>query len=397
MVVFQINTVVNKGSVGRIVQGIGDVLRSNGWESYIAYARYGGDSKSHLIKIGNYVDVLSHVLGTRCTDKHGLFSTIATKKLIRQIEVVDPDIIHIHNLHGYYINYKMFFEYLSQSKTPTVWTLHDCWPFTGHCVYFDFCKCNKWESACEHCPQTDTYPKSFYDNSKSNYCSKRHSFTSLENLVFVPVSNWLNGQLKKSFLKNYPSVVVRNGIDLQCFGSSDLIEIPNLQHKFVVLGVANVWEERKGLDDFLLLSEKLSEDVVIILIGLSKSQIKKCPSNVIGIFHTQNVLELTSYYSRADVFLNLTYEDNYPTTNLEAIACGTPVITYNTGGSPESVVEGNGYVVNKGNLIEVMECIQKVRKGDLPDKEKRKEYAKKYFDQEKCFMEYIEIYSSLIN
>lgn len=395
--VLQINTTINRGAVGRITQGIGNVLLANGWESYIAYARYTSSSNSKLLKIGGFFDVILHVLGTRFTDKHGLFSSKATKKLIKHIDDLKPDIIHIHNLHGYYIDYSVFFDYLSKAKIPLVWTLHDCWSFTGHCAYFDFCKCSKWESHCNRCPQIGTYPKSFFDNSRRNYSTKKDSFTSVGKIVFVPVSDWLNHLLKKSFFKEYPSVVIRNGIDLQSFGYSEAVDLPALKGKFVILGVSNVWEKRKGLDDFLSLSINLSDDMVIVLIGLSKSQMRRCPSNIIGISHTKDISELVSFYSRADVFLNLTYEDNYPTTNLEAIACGTPVITYNTGGSPESVKENNGYVVDKGDLVGVVECIQNIRRGELPGRKERKEYAAKFFDQEKCFLEYIKIYNSLID
>ena len=397
MVVFQINTVINKGSVGRIVQGIGDLLISSGNESYIAYARYGGSSQSHLIKIGNYINVLSHVFCTRLTDKHGLFSTMATKKLIRQIEAIHPDIIHIHNLHGYYINYKLLFKYFSDSDIPIVWTLHDCWLFTGHCTYFDYCNCEKWKECCSKCPQINTYPSAYLDNSKYNFLKKKSAFTSINKMFFVPVSDWMNNLLKLSFLKNYPSLVIRNGINLENFNSDKAVQLDYLRDKTVILGIANVWEKRKGFYDFIKLANFLSDDYVIILIGLNKAQMKKCPPNIIGISHTKDVTELASYYTRANVFLNLTYEDNYPTTNLEAIACGTPVITYNTGGSPESVLPYNGYVVDKGDINAVLNCVSEVKNVSIPDRSTLKDFAKKHFDQNRCFQEYLKIYESLID
>ena len=394
--VLQINTVLNKGSVGRIVQGIGEVLIANGWKSYIAYARYAGKSNSHLIKIGNYSSVLCHALATRLTDRHGLFSMSSTRNLIMQIETIKPDIIHLHNLHGYYLNYAILFDYLFHSNIPVVWTLHDCWSFTGHCVYFDYCNCSKWKNGCFECPQINTYPSAYFDKSRSNYLNKKQAFTSIKNIKFVPVSHWLNGLLKQSFFKNYPSVMVHNGIDLSKFSLNNNLSFDELKGKFLLLGVANVWEKRKGLYDFIKLSHLLSQEFVIILIGLTKKQIKECPSNVIGISHTKDISELVSYYNRADIFLNLTYEDNFPTTNLEAIACGTPVITYNTGGSPESVFPDNGYVVEKGDINAIISCINKLRCNRALDTSMLRAYAQTHFDQNECFQEYLKIYNSLL-
>lgn len=395
--VLQINTALNKGSVGRIMQSIGEVLQENGWESYIAYARYGGSSNSHLIEIGNSASIYTHVLGTRLTDKHGLYSTKATLNLIKQITLVNPDVIHIHNLHGYYINYKLLFQYLSKVNIPIVWTLHDCWPFTGHCVYFDACQCDKWKVCCKDCPQIGTYPKAFIDRTEQNFLEKKAAFTLPSKMLFVPVSEWLNGLLKKSFLQEYPSVVIRNGINLENFVPNQRLHFNELKGKFVILGVANVWEERKGLLDFIKLAHALSDDLVLVLIGLNKKQIRKCPSNIIGVSHTESVSELASYYYRADVFLNLTYEDNYPTTNIESIACGTPVITYNTGGSPESVLPDNGFVVDKGDIRAVLRCIDKIRNGESKGKSALINYAKIHFNQTICFQEYLNLYESLIN
>ncbi|MBX9187775.1 glycosyltransferase [Bacteroides sp. K03] len=394
--ILQINTVLNKGSVGRIVQGIGEVLQDNGWESYIAYARYGRSDNFRLIKIGNQVGVYSHVLGTRLTDRHGLYSTKATLNLIKQISSINPDVIHIHNLHGYYINYRVLFQYLSKINIPIVWTLHDCWPFTGHCVYFDTCRCDKWKVCCKDCPQINTYPKAFIDRAEQNFLDKKKAFTLPDKILFVPVSEWLNELLKESFLKKYPSVVIRNGINIESFIPNPNLHFNELEGKFIILGVANVWEKRKGFLDFIKLAHFLSDDFVIILIGLNKKQMRKCPPNIIGISHTGSISELASYYNRADVFLNLTYEDNYPTTNLESIVCGTPVITYNTGGSPESIFPNNGYVVDKGDINAVLRCIDKIRNGEMEEKSVLINYAKNHFNQNICFREYLKIYESLI-
>lgn len=395
--ILQINTVLDKGSVGKIMQGIGDVLVANGWNSYVAYARSNGNTCSEQIKIGTLRDVYWHALGTRLTDKHGLFSNSATKIFIRQIEKLKPDIIHLHNIHGYYLNYKLFFEYLSEITTPVVWTLHDCWAFTGHCAYFDYIKCEKWKETCEKCPCLSNYPKSFVDNSSYNFFMKEEFFQRKKQMVFVPVSYWLQEKLSQSFLKNYPSVMIHNGINLDMFNTENSLFMHKWEGKYVILGVANIWEPRKGFDDFLKLARMLSDKYLIVLVGVSDKQAGLCPFNVICISHTKNVAELSSLYNRANVFVNLTYEDNYPTTNLEAIACGTPVITYNTGGSPESVLPNNGYVVGKGDINTVFRLICGLRDKNPFSKKILREYAYAHFDKNKCFLEYLNLYKELLS
>lgn len=364
MKILQINTVINKGSTGRICEEIGNVILNNGWESHIAFGRNPRSCKSASYRIANRLDVLLHVLLTRIFDLHGKGSIKSTKNLIRYITKIKPDLIHLHNIHGYYLNIHYLFTYLNNSSIPIVWTLHDCWPFTGHCAYFSYVKCTKWQSQCFKCPQINQYPKSILiDNSRKNYNDKKRLFSSNPNLTLVPVSNWLGKILSNSFLSKKRVNVIHNGINIEVFKPVDSkIRMKyNLESKFIILGVANIWEERKGLKDFLTLSSSLEKDEVIILIGITSHDMNKLPSNIIGINRTENINELAEFYSTSDVYLNLTYEDNFPTTNLESLACGTPVITYNTGGSPEAIDEYTGIIVEQGNISDAVLAIRKIK------------------------------------
>jgi putative colanic acid biosynthesis glycosyltransferase len=398
----QVNTVANIGSTGRIAEDIGSIALSKGWESYIAYGRNFKFSKSKLVKIGTRFDVIVHGIVTRLFDLHGRGSVYSTKKLIKNIKLISPDIIHLHNIHGYYLNYEILFNYLNKTSIPVVWTLHDCWPFTGHCVYFDFVDCNRWMTGCCNCPQLNTYPESIlFDRSKINYLDKRNSFTSLDNVTFVPVSNWLSGLLVKSFLQKYPSRIIHNGIDLDKFiFRNDAVELRTkyrLGDKFVILGVAGTWSKRKGMNDFLELSYRISEDEIIVLVGLDIKQIKLLPFNIVGISHTDGIDELAKLYSVAGVFVNSTYEDNFPTTNLESLACGTPIITYNTGGSIEAVFDKAGYTVEKGDLDKLLSIIRVVKNnGKEFYKSECRNVSTNYFNKKDRFEEYFNLYQSLL-
>lgn len=400
----QINVCANSGSTGRIAEQIGELAISRGWESYIAYGRGVGESKSRTIKVGTTLGVLFHALLTRLTDRHGLFSVAATRRLVRRIRQIKPDIIHLHNIHGYYINYKILFDYLRQADIPVVWTLHDCWSMTGHCTHFEMAKCDRWKSGCHDCPEKFAYPRSILlDSSRKNYAEKRDAFTSVENLTLVPVSNWLNGIVKNSYLKSSNVDVIRNGVDTDVFKpvtENNLREQYNIaEDKKVVLCVASTWSRRKGFDDILRLNSILDrERYQIVMIGLSDKQLAALPAGIIGLSRTNSVEELAAWYSVAETFVNPTYEDTYPTTNLEAISCGTPVATYKTGGSPESVTSDTGRVVERGDLKALAHAI-----AELCDRDRGKirgrcrEYALANFDKRDCFEKYIKLYEKLTN
>ncbi|WP_282056652.1 glycosyltransferase [Maribacter luteus] len=400
----QINSVVNTGSTGRIAEEIGLLASSHGWKTFIAYGRHGNPSKSSLIKIGNKIDNFYHLLITRIFDRHGFGSRKATKSLIRKIDEINPDIIHLHNIHGYYLNIEILFEYLELKGIPVVWTLHDCWAFTGHCVHFEQIGCSKWKNSCSKCPLTKSYPKSLlFDNSKINYQKKRKLFnSSKKNITIVSVSYWLQNLVESSFLKKNKTKTIHNGIDLSIFNCKDdnqqFKDKLNLQNKFLILGVASVWDISKGFFDFIDLSKVISEDELIILVGLSKNQISILPNNIIGIEKTESTEQLAEFYSGSNVFVNLTYADTFPTTNLEALACGTPVITYNTGGSPEAISKETGYVVKQGDKAEVLKCIRKIKEVKkenfiIPCRER----AETFFNKNQKYNEYLDLYNNLIN
>lgn len=394
MKLLQINSVVGKGSTGKIAESIGKAAIQAGWESYIAYGRgKHPSSESGLIRIGTSIDVAFHGLQTRFLDRHGLASKNATQRLISDIDRLSPDIIHLHNIHGYYLNYPLFFSFLKEWGGKVVWTLHDCWPFTGHCTFPDYTSCDKWETACYHCEQTNFYPISnIRDRSCKNYRDKKFFFSKpLNQLILVPVSNWLADVAKRSYLSEAKSIVIHNGIDTTLFTPKDIIK------KKLVLGVAHSMNDFKGLSDFIKLRQILPDSFEIMLVGLTKKLIESLPKGITGLERTANQQQLVSLYSEASVFVNPTYGDNFPTTNLEALACGTPVATYRTGGSPEAIDSLTGRVVERGDVRALGDAIVELMA--IPPKKIAKdcrERAVRLFDQRDRFAEYIDLYNSLL-
>ena len=403
MILLQINSVANTGSTGRIAEGIGQAVMKAGWKSYIAYGRYANPSQSELIKIGNKWDVYNHVLQTRLFDKHGLASKNATKKLIQQIEEITPDIIHLHNIHGYYLNYPILFAYLSKSDIPVVWTLHDCWPFTGHCAHWVFAGCNKWKTGCNSCIQQKSYPSSWFsDRSEQNYTDKESAFTAVPHITFVPVSDWLGNFIPETFMKNYPVHRIYNGVDLSVFqprnGKKEIFKQYQIATKHCVLAVTNVWTASKGYNNLRQISSLLGDDCTLVMVGVNEKQQKELPANIKGILRTENITQLADLYAAADVFINPTYADSFPTTNLEALACGTPVITYRTGGSPEAISSGTGFVVEQGDIQGMVSAIEKICQGGKDTYSKVcRDRAVRYFNKEERFQEYIDLYNQILS
>lgn len=396
MKVLQINSVCGIRSTGRIATDIHNLLKEKGYESKIAYGRE--ESKNidinDTIKIGNKFDFYYHAFMSRITDKAGFYSKRATKKLIKEIKEYNPDVIQLHNIHGYYINIKILFNFLKESKIPVFWTLHDCWAFTGHCAYYDYAGCEKWQKECFNCPQKKEYPQSlFKDNSGKNHRNKNEYFNCVENLNLIAISDWIGNQAKKSYLKNKNITVIHNGIDLDSFRptKSDFRKKYNLENKRVYLGVASVWDRRKGFDTFLELSSMLNDDEMIVLVGLSEEQLNQLPGNIIGIKRTNSVKELAEIYTVADVFLNPTMEEGLGLVNIESLACGTPVITYNTGGSPECINEKCGTVVEKGDINGLLNA---ARNAQFSEEEILQRASR--FDKKIKFEEYIKLYEGVI-
>lgn len=361
MTIFEINS-VSYGSTGRIMFQIADCINQSGGMAYTStsYTKPRGEKyPSTYYRIGGISGKAAHIVLAKITGWHGCYSHYATYRLIKKIKQVKPDIIHLHNLHGWYLNWPLLFDFLKQSGIPVVWTLHDCWAFTGHCPHFVAVGCDKWKTGCFHCQLYKQYPGCFFDDSKKQYALKMGCFTGVPNLTIVTPSQWLSNLVKQSFLKEYPTAVINNGIDLTIFKPtfSDFRIKYNLINRTIVLGVAFDWSLRKGINEFKKLAEELPDKYAIVLVGVSDSIVKTLPKQIVSIPCTQSPKELAEIYSAADLFVNPTLEDNFPTVNLEALACGTPVITYQTGGSPESLTEDCGRVVPYNNYVALRNAI----------------------------------------
>ena len=366
-----INSVCN-GSTGTICKNLYKAAVEEGHECCIAYGRGEAPKGFKTIKIGNKLDIYLHVLKARLFDASGFGSKQATKELIKKIDEFKPDIIHLHNIHGYYVNIEILFKYLrAHPEIKKIWTLHDCWAFTGHCAYYTYAKCNKWQRCCNsNCPNKNEYPKAIFSKVEKNFNRKKEIFNNVENMILVTPSEWLKNEVEKSYLKSYQIEVINNGVDTKIFKytKSNIKEKYSIKNKKVILGVASVWDKRKGLDIFIKLSKRLDNNYQIVLIGLNKKQQKKVSDNIIGITRTENVQELVKWYSAAEVLFNPTLEDNYPTVNLEAIACGTPVITFDTGGSPESAFADESTTIFSKSVDESVIKILNINKADIKQK-----------------------------
>ena len=352
-----VNSVCGIGSTGRIGVDIADDYERQGWEVKFAYGRDAyvpEHCRKWAVRIGSGLSVKLHGILTRLFDWHGtgLCSRIATKRFLKWVEEWNPDMVWLHNLHGYYINYELLFAWIKHHPEMEVrWTLHDCWAFTGHCAYFTFANCDKWKTCCYGCPEKRAYPATFgFSSAKANWAKKRMAFCGVKNMRLITPSKWLADLTRRSFLKEYPVEVVHNTIDLSVFKptSSSFKDKMGLLGRTVILGIANVWDRRKGLHDFLELRKLLDSRFVIVLVGLTEKQIMKLPSGIIGMARTNSALELAEIYSAADWLFNPTYEDNYPTVNLEARACGCKIATYDTGGASETVEGYDKALVLKG-------------------------------------------------
>ena len=355
-----INSVAGFGSTGRIAAEKCRELMAEGHECVLAFGREKANCDDLTTwQIGSPVDYKIHGLMTRVFDNHGFSSAAATRAFLMRVEEYDPDVIWLHNLHGYYIHIGLLFDYLRGCGKKILWTLHDCWSFTGHCAYFDFVGCDRWKTGCHDCPQKKNYPASkVLDNSRKNYENKKRSFTGIPNLTLITPSKWLADLTRESFLREYPVEVVYNTINTGIFKPTDgdFRKKYGLENKKIALGVASIWEERKGLRDFVKLSDMLGADWKIVLVGTTEEDRTRLPACILALPRTNSAKELAEIYTAADVFVNPTYEDNYPTVNLEARACGTRVASYDAGGSPETLGAGD-CAVPKGNVQALYEAI----------------------------------------
>lgn len=399
MKIVAINSVKN-GSTGMIMKDLAEYAEKNDMEVYTVSA---GNYRQRKIRcsvskkhayIGNIWENKVHNMLAYHFGKGGTYSVLSTYLFIRKLRKLKPDIIHLHNLHCNYINLKTLFGYIKKSNVRVVWTFHDCWPFTGHCPYFDMEECTKWKTHCYDCPQYQEYPISKVDDSAVMYDIKRECFTGVKDLTIITPSNWLGNLVRQSFLKEYPVKVIHNGIDIEIFkpGESVFKEKYGLTEKIVILGAAFSWNKRKGFDIFIKLSELLDERYQIVLLGIDPETEKRIPSNILGIPFTNDTKAMVDFYRGADIFVNPTRQDNFPTTHLEAMACGTPVITFDSGGAGESILPGCGSCVERENMEELLNAIYQIKK-DSKTQEMCRACAER-FSLEKSYGEYIKLYQT---
>lgn len=397
--VVQINTVCN-ASTGQIMHDIQKAAQRAGYETLSFVGRRKVYTDVSCEKFGGIVSFWIHVAWNTLLDAQGSASYFGTRKLIKRLREEKPDIIHLHNLHGYYLNLPLLFRYLHREFQGKIyWTFHDCWPFTGHCPYFVMADCDKWKSLCYSCPQKRRYPISLvWDASRKNYQQKRDWFATLDNLVIITPSQWMKGLIEESFFSGRRIVVVPNGIDCGVFyPRKDTALIRSVLRKYgilennkIFLGVASVWEKRKGLDLFVGLAEKLSQDEVIVLVGLTRSQIRKMPKNIIGIERTENKEELAALYSASHIFINPSLEESFSLVTIEAMACGAPVIALDTSAVKELVDERSGVIVSANQPEQYMEAVARIEAMDI----KREEIAKRAacYNKERMVSSILQLY-----
>ena len=395
----QINPVIKENtSTGKIMRTLGELAQAAGWESYVAYSRARDGVPPHssrLVPVGNKADLLLHWVATRLFDAHGLASRLATRRFVARLRELNPDVIHIHNIHGYFLNYKILSRALAQMGKPVVWTVHDCWLYTGHCYHYASAGCERWKTGCHHCPQKKAFPASWLlDRSRRNWKDKKKAFCSIPGLTLVTVSRWMKGEIAQSFLGGVRCEVIHNGIDLDTFRPSPSAETA-LAYGTYYLAVASIWLPEKGLQDLEKLSSVLDADERLVVVGKRPSG-HRFPRNVVCLERTADAAALAVLYTEAVALVNPTWQDNYPTVNMEAIACGTPVVSYRTGGSPESITPRTGRVVEQGDVEGLAEALHAIRRqGKEHFSEACRSYALAHFRAQDRFNDYIQLYESL--
>ncbi len=391
-----INSVYMEGSTGKIIYDTAEAARKAGHSVFVLYGvgKVRDPKNASVKKISGKADYYFHNFCSRITDHTGLYSVRATRRALKAIDSFRPDLVHLHNLHGYYINYEILFEYLKSRHIPVIWTLHDCWAFTGHCTHYSQTRCLQWQNECRECGLLRRYPKCWFKGDVTgNFRRKKAAFSGVSPMVITVPSQWMADQVEKSFLKEKEIRVIHNGIDLNIFcpRESMLRERYLLTEKKVVLGVANVWNERKGLNDLLKMAGSLGADMQLVLIGLSEEQLQKIPEYVTGIPRTADREELAQWYSLADVFVNPSYEDTFSLVNLEAQACGTFVVAYDTDGMPENIMPGNGTIVPQGDV----EGLKKAVFGAVERGQKADPGLIKNYDKDYVYKEYLALYENI--
>lgn len=396
MRVLFVNLVYGTGSTGKIIADIMNLLKKGGNDVKALYGTGARSDNAEAVRVSGKFGYYFHNAMSRFTDHAGLYSWAATGKMIREIRAFQPDLIHLHTLHGFYVNYEMLFRFLKKANIPVVWTLHDCWTFTGHCTHFSQANCTQWKTLCRDCKLLYRYPQCYWKGDvKRNYLRKKRAFTDVNNLTVTTPSQWLADQVAESFLRDYPRIVIPNGIDRTVFRpqASSLRETYHLENKKIVLGAANAWNARKGLPDLLTLAERLGPDYQVVLIGLTEKQLPEIPPNVLGLLRTADQMELAQWYSAADVFVNPTYEETFGLTTVEAQACGTPVVVYETDGCPETVAPGNGQLTPQGDLSALERAVRDITGSGL----RADQLKMARFDKEVVYQAYIRSYETVLS
>ena len=400
----QVSTSANWGAIGRIAEQINVLAQDHAWETYFAYGRTIASSTSHTIKVGSMLDEYEHYAEYRLFDNDGLASRSATKFFIKEIERIKPDIIHLHNIHDHWLNYRLLFEYLRTIDMPVVWTLHDCWSFTGGCMHFTVLGCNRWREGCcgKGCPaKSGSVMRRLFDKTEKHYRLKKELLAGITNLTLVTVSYWLESVVRDSFLKNNRIVTIHNGLDINVFkpvNSKAIRSKFGINDSRYVLGVSHVWTSAKGWEDFLHLKKRLPKGVELVLVGLDKEKLRVTNEvGIIGIPRTDNVEELAAIYSGADVFLNLSREETLGMTTIEAMACGTPAIVYNETAVAEPVSIETGLVVETGDIDGLVEAIDRILKsGKDSYSEACRAHVEKCFNKDDRYLDYLRLFQGLV-
>lgn len=395
-----INVALNCGSTGKIVEGIGGLAISQGWDVYVAHgARYVNQSSLKNYQVTKKAGEILHYIESSLFDAQGRGSRRETKRFLQVIDEIKPDVVHIHNIHGCFLNFPILFQYLREKNIPVVWTLHDCWAMTGHCVHFMRTNCEQWKTQCVKCPQKHDFPSSYLlDRCKSNYTLKKQLFTAMEKMRITTVSSWLKGVVEQSYLNKFPVDVVPNGVDTSKFvyAESDIRERYGIGDKKLVLAVASGFEERKGIYDFVKLSKMLPQEFQLLLVGTNDNDKKVLPDNVIAVTRANGAAELAAFYSAADALLSLSYEETFGLTIIEAMSCGTPAIVYDNTAQPELITPETGLVVANGDVEGAMMAIEGVcAKGKAYYSKACREHALGY-EEKKSYQKYLDLYEGMV-
>jgi len=399
MKVVQVNVSANWGSTGVIAEQIGRKVIQAGGESWIAYRVNANESKSNLIRISPKWGKYTHYALQALFDSEGLHSNSSTHKLISHLESIEPDIVHLHNIHDHWLNYEILFKYLNETTIKVVWTFHDFWPVTGHCAHFVQKECDRFKTECHECPYTNGKLLPFFKQSRRNFNLKKRLFSSNTNLTVVPVSEWVGENVQQSFLKGKEIRVIPNGVDISVFKPTTIIPRYHFKDKFVIMAVSSQWKSgSKGLEDFIAMSKILRDDEIIVLVGVPDNLTKFFPENVIGIRRTNNQQELAALYTRADVICSFSSAETFGLTIIEGYACGTPAVVYNNTAPPSLVTPDTGFVVPNKDYKSAYEAIQKIRKiGKDAYSDNCIKIVREKYDKEKCFEKYIKLYRLILN